>query len=258
MTITLFYMLVALLGLCLGSFINVVALRDRKRKSIVTGRSFCPHCKHTLGWYDLIPLVSYLIRKGKCGYCNKPISPRYPLIELLMASLTVFAFWYGFIQRDNLVLASFLTACFGMFLILSLIDFKTMEVPLEYVAVAGIFGSLAMVVSHTLTLILSIEGALLGGGIIAVILYGWRLVFHQDGMGEGDIWLAAAVGAVVGVPAVVVALMIAVMVGAVVGVVLLGFSKRGLKTAIPFGPFLFIGLLGALVWGHTILNWYTL
>jgi prepilin signal peptidase PulO-like enzyme (type II secretory pathway) len=258
MTITLFYILIALLGLVFGSFINVVALRDHKRKTIVTGRSFCPHCKHTLAWHDLIPLVSFVVLGGKCRYCKKPISIRYPLVELTMSALAVFAGWYGFIQRDSLVLVAFLALCLGMFLVLSLIDLGSMEVPVEYVAVAGILGSIAVVASHVLTFVASLEGALLGGGAIAAVVYGWRFAFHQDGMGEGDIWIAAAIGAVVGAPMVLVSLMIAVFTGAIVGIGMLGVSKGSMKTAIPFGPFLFIGLLGSLIWGQTVLSWYIL
>lgn len=258
MTNTFFAIWTGIFGLVFGSFANVIVVRDSERASIMTGRSKCPHCKHVLAWYDLFPLFSFLTVGGKCRYCRKPISRQYPLMELLSASLCLLAFWYGYVQRGSVLLWILLSISLLGFLVFSAIDIISMELPIEYTVVAGVFGALAMLLSGQQSLISLLEGAALGAGIIIFIIYTWKFFFKQDGMGSGDIWIAGAVGAITGFPLILVALMAAVLSGAVIGVLLLGFAGKSMRTAIPFGPFLFAGLLIALVWGQALVHWYIL
>ena len=256
---TSFYIVFAgIFGLIMGSFLNVVAVRDRNRKSILTGRSICPHCKHVLQWYELIPLFSFLIQGAKCRSCKKPISFRYPLIELLAGVLTIGTVWYGYLDKGSWILAAGLTLSAYIFFVVALIDLETMEIPLEYAVAGGVVAGVANMVTHTLTITDTLLGVVVGGGAIAVVLYGWKLLFKQEGMGVGDIWLAAALGAAVGYPLILISIGLASIFGAVIGSLFLLWKKSDLNAAIPFGPFLFAGALAAVIWGQIILQWYIL
>jgi leader peptidase (prepilin peptidase)/N-methyltransferase len=212
MTNTFFLVWVGLLGLCLGSFANVVALRDNNRLSIWNGRSKCPHCDHTLAWYELIPLLSFLLQSGRCRECKTVISWRYPLVELLMAVLSIGVAIAVLPSGGIWALIGTLMAI-TIFLALSLIDLATMEVPVEYVVVVAILGGAGMVLGGMHTWQQTLLGLLGGAGLIAAILFSWKLAFKQDGMGEGDIWLAGAAGAIAGWPLIVVCLALAVFSG---------------------------------------------
>jgi len=251
------YIAAALLGLSLGSFANVLVLRDDRRKTIVTGRSECPHCKKPLRWYELIPVFSFVFLRGRCSGCHKPISWQYPLVEALTSALFVFAVWRFSGGEPNLIAAGLLALSLLLFLVVSVIDIRTMYVPVEYCVIAGLLGAAAFWdygISPTSMALGLVAGA---GSIIAVILL-WRLFFHQEGMGSGDIWVAGAVGVIVGWPQVLMALAVAVFSGAIVGVAMLPGSRKGSKLAIPFGPFLFLGLLATLVLGDRFISWYQL
>ncbi|CAN5176906.1 A24 family peptidase [soil metagenome] len=238
----------AIFGLVFGSFANVLILRDTRRKSILTDRSACPHCKHVLTWYELFPVFSWLIQGGKCRSCKKPISVQYPLVELFSALLAVLAVY---LIPDNLFQASLLFASLLIMLVVSVIDLRTQMVPVEYVVASGILGAASLVGDRQLI------GLLVGAGLLLGITYGWKLLFKQEGMGEGDSWIAGALGLIVGYPLIVPALVVAVFSGAFGGVVALLLTKQNLEARIPFGPFLFIGLLASLVWGDVLLTWYT-
>lgn len=258
MTNSFFYLIAALFGLVFGSFANVLVVRDGSRKSILTGRSHCPECRHTLAWYDLFPLLSYLFLLGKCRYCKTKISPQYPLMELATAALAVFSVWFGWVYWGSIATAILIFFASLLFLVVSVIDLRTLEVPLDYVCLAGILGGASFLTSGLHTWTDLFYGILLGGGAIALVLYGWRLVFKEDGMGVGDIWIAAAVGATVGYPKVIVALLTAVFTGAIIGILFMAVRRKGLHTALPFGPFLFWGMFIALVWGSRLIHWYLL
>jgi prepilin signal peptidase PulO-like enzyme (type II secretory pathway) len=250
--------LVALYGIIFGSFANVLVLRDDRRESILTGRSECPQCKRGLSWYELVPVFSFLAQAGRCRGCHTRISWQYPLVELLSGALWLFAFWFGFLEHGSWVVTGLLGISLYLFMVISLIDLRTMSVSLEYCVLAGLFGAAGMVLGHVLDVQEVLYGALVGGGSIAVVLYGWKLAFKQDGMGVGDIWIATVLGAVAGFPLIVATLLAAVFGGSLVGLGYMAVSRQGLKTAIPFGPFLVVGMVIALVWGREVIGWYIL
>jgi len=254
----LFYLPIGILGAIFGSFANVLILRDNKRASIVTGRSECPSCKHILGVTDLIPILSYIGLGGKCRYCRKLISWQYPLVEAIAACLALYAFWYGLVQHGSVILTLGLFVSLMSFLILSVIDIRTLSVTWDYCLLAGVAGGLGQVLAHTLSLQAVLLGAAVGAGSIIAIIYGWKLIFKQDGMGSGDIWIAAAVGACVGWPSLIVALYGAILIGALYGVSQIIARKKSMGMEIPFGPFLAIGVLIALQWGQQLVAWYIL
>ncbi len=238
----------AIFGLVFGSFANVLILRDDRRKSILTDRSACPHCKHVLSWYELVPVFSWLIQGGKCRSCKKSISSQYPLVELASSLLFVLA---ASLVPDSLVKASLLAAALLSLLVVSVIDLKTQMVPVEYVVAAGVLGLFSQVGERPLL------GLLVGAGSLLVITYGWKFAFKKEGMGEGDSWISGALGLIAGYPLIIPAMVVAVFAGALGGVVLLLLTKRTLEAKIPFGPFLFLGLIASLLWGERLLSWYT-
>ena len=244
-----------LFGLILGSFLNVVILRDDQRKSILTDRSRCVHCKHVLAWYDLVPVLSFILLGARCRYCRKPISWQYPLVECVSALLVWFAVWQG---QGNWWAVGGLVVVSLILLVLSVMDILTMEIAVEYCILAGVLGGIAMVSAGQITWVQSLQGAVFGGGIILLVMLLWKLIFHQDAMGVGDIWLAAAIGAVLGFPLILPGLMAAVFIGAIAGLGLMLFKKGTVQMAIPFGPFLALGMLLAFAYGPVILQWYTL
>ena len=242
------YTVAAIFGLLFGSFANVLILRDDRRESILTGRSSCPHCKHVLAWYELVPVLSFIVLGGRCLKCKKAISWQYPLVEVAAALLAMLALY---LTGGVLVSAALLFFGLLLFLVISGIDVRSQTVWPEYAAAAGLLGGLAGLSAQPLL------GAAVGAATIVVIMIVWRLTTKTDGMGEGDVWIAAAVGAVVGFPNVGVALVVAIFAGAIVGSVAIGMRRsQALKLRLPFGPFLFFGLLVASVWGERILNWY--
>ena len=242
-------------GLVFGSFANVLILRDDRRKSILTGRSACPHCGHPLSWYELLPILSFVMQGGRCRSCRAAISPQYPAIELAGGLL----FWLSWnLGGGSVLLASALSIAFLLLLVVAVIDIRTMYVPVEYVVAAGLIGAAGMLGAHQLTWMQAGQGILAGAGTLAAVMLSWKLLFDQDGMGSGDIWTGGALGAIAGYPLAWVALAAAVFSGAAIGVLSIPFAKKGLQSAIPFGPFLFVGLLIAMVAGQAIVRWYTL
>ena len=249
---------VLVMGLILGSFINVVALRDKNRKSILNGRSKCPNCKHQLVWYDLIPILSFVFLKGKCRYCHKSISLRYPLVEILASALTYFAYWYGYVQYGSLLYAITTLIAILLLFIVALTDIQDMEVDPVYISVAGIVAAIGGVASGWMSWQSILLGVLAGAGSIALVSLIWKLLFKKDGMGAGDIWIAGAMGAILGYPQIWVGMMAAVLLGALIGIYLMIRSvEKNLQTAMPFGPFLFIGTIYALIWAEQIIAYYS-
>lgn len=252
------YIIAGVFGAIFGSFLNVVVLRDKRRSSILTGRSACPNCKHELSWYELLPVFSFLLQGGSCRSCRKPISWQYPLVELASASLAIFTLWYGMVANESWLLVFGIYLALAALLVISLNDFRTMEVRPEYAIFAGLVGGLAQGLSGQVSWSMIGLGILIGGGSIFILAYGWKLITGRLGMGEGDIWIAGAIGALVGYPLIVPALFLAVAVGAVVGLLWAARVGKGLAIEMPFGPFLALGALLALIWGQAIVHWYIL
>jgi leader peptidase (prepilin peptidase)/N-methyltransferase len=182
--------------------------------------------------------------------------------------LTAYLVWFGYLERGSILLTVGLTIAFFLLFIVSLIDLEKMLVPDGYVVAAGVIGGMTMIITHQNTWLEILLGLVIGAGSIAAIIGIWWLLFRQWGMGEGDIWIAGAIGLIVGYPTILIALFSSVVIGAVLGSLALmmsswmkGESIQGaqcMKKAIPFGPFLFMGGLIALQWGHSIISWYIL
>ncbi len=236
---------VAVLGLCIGSLLNVVIYRVPRGVSIAVGRSHCLGCCRELAWYDLIPLLSYLLLRGRCRSCREPISWCYPLVELLTAALFVIVYLHTGLTAV-LIKYLFLVA---LLVAVSFIDLEHFLIPDSLVLAGVIFGiGIGFIVQD-----ISFWSALLG----AVSCSGFLLLvalISRGGMGMGDVKLALVTGLFLGWPQGLVGLFAGACAGGLIGIILLMTGIRGRKDPIPFGPFIALGTLAALLWGSQILN----
>lgn len=247
------WVLVVWLGLCVGSFVNVLVWRLPHDESIVRPRSRCPKCHNTLRWYHNIPVLSWLVLRGRCGFCKAPISWIYPVVELTCAGLFAAFYWrYG---ATTTTLGFWYLA--ATLLAILFIDLEHQIIPnkLSYPLIA--VGLLTALVSPHLTIWESLLGAAVGFFGFLGIAYLGEKMFKKESLGGGDIKLAAGLGAFLGVWKVLLVFMLSAVVGLVVSLVAMGFSAALRKErVIPFGPFLAIAAVIAVVWGDTILRLY--
>lgn len=232
-------------GLALGSFLNVVAARVPLKRSIVRPRSACMSCGTELAWYDNVPLLSWALLRGRCRHCSAAIAARYPLVELATALLVAGCVWKFGLSLEALV-ASFFCACL---VAISATDFEHRIVPNRIVVPAAAMVLVAQTALHP-----SAEWAVCGFGA-ALFLFLAALVYPA-GMGMGDVKLALLMGAMLG-RTVPVGLMLGMLAALVPSIALLArHGTKARKMAIPFAPFLALGAVCALFFGHAALDWY--
>lgn len=237
----------ALLGLAVGSFLNVVIYRVPRREGVVSGRSRCPACGHALAWYDLVPVASYLLLRGRCRYCGARVSPRYPAVEVCTAAIFVLVFWrFGL----SPALAKYLFLG-GLLVAASFIDLEHYIIP-DGLIVAGLAGGAVLgLAARDVGLWSALAGLAVGGGALLLVA-----LISRGGMGGGDVKLAAVTGLFLGWPLGPLGLFLGVCLGGFVAAFLLLFKIRGRKEPVPFGPFIALGSLLAMAWGREILAWY--
>lgn len=253
-----------ILGAIIGSFLNVCIFRIPRDKSIVRPGSSCPGCSAPIRFYDNIPLISYLVLRGKCRKCAEPISIRYPAVELLTALFFAGIAWRFGLSVD--AAAALVFAC--ILIVISFIDLEFQVIPdifslgglllgmlLSFLRTTPFFGQELLVPFGSLPAILqSLLGVLLGGGILYAIARLYEVVRKAEGMGGGDIKLLAMIGAFCGITGVVFSLVAGSIVGALVGLPLMLIKGQGTKYAVPFGPFLSLGALLYVFAGDTLIN----
>ncbi|MBE0433291.1 prepilin peptidase [candidate division WOR-3 bacterium] len=229
------YVFIFALGTVIGSFLNVLVYRLPRQRSIIAPRSFCPECKKTIAWYENIPILSFLLLRGRCSKCGKRISFRYPSVELLTGLLFIYAF-----GRFGLGYEFFFTAFFFCALIvISFIDFSFQVIP-DMISIPGIFlGIIFQLIRGDF--LAGIFGMAFGGGLILFIRVIGGLVYKKEVMGLGDVYLTAMIGAFVGFPFILPAIFIGALVGAVLGILYIVSTHQDRESPIPFGPFLSIG-----------------
>jgi leader peptidase (prepilin peptidase)/N-methyltransferase len=243
---------IGVLGLAVGSFLNVCIYRLPRGESLVHPGSRCPHCGRSLAWFDNVPVVSWLALGGRCRQCGGPISGRYPLVELVTALVWILIALMtppGALLASRLVLATALIVLFA-------IDLEHQILPNAITLpgiVVGFFFSLVAPPGPVAALI----GILLGAGILYAIAAGYYMIRGEEGMGMGDVKMLAMLGAFLGWKAVLLTLVLSSMAGAIVGVVLMAVSRENLKYALPFGTFLALGALVAMLVGDDLIAWYT-
>lgn len=243
----MFYTLLFLYGIVLGSFYNVVGLRVPQGQSIVSPRSACPTCGHQLRAIELIPVLSYLLQGGKCRVCKTGISPIYPIIEFLTGVLFATAPLVVGWNSELLIALTFIS----LFIIILVSDTAYMVIPDKVLLVfAGIF-LLERLFFPLLPWWDSLLGAGIGFGLLLIIA-----LVSKGGMGGGDIKLFALIGFVVGVKTLLLAFFLSTFLGAIFGLV--GMALKVVKKGkpIPFGPFIALGTLLAYYFGESIINAY--
>lgn len=238
------------LGAVVGSFLHVVIDRVPKGESIVYPPSHCPHCRHRLAWYDLIPVVSYILLQGKCRYCHAHISYYYPVLEVLTGALFVFVFLFG--MQTDLVYTVYLLFVTSIFVIIFFTDFKYGIIPIYSIVIGIMFVSTYLVYSSSIETILSHVYSSLGAFLFFFFLFA---ITKGRGMGFGDVLLVLLLGLFLGFPNVAVALYVSFLTGAAISLILIGVGgKKFRHDTIPFGPFLISGAFFALFWGNTIVR----
>ena len=236
-----------ILGLFVGSFLNVCIDRLPAGQSIINPPSHCSACNHKLGILDLVPLFSYLYLRGRCRYCQAPISLRLPIVEGITGVLFTFLYWKFGLELELGI--SLVYAC--LIIIIFVIDLEN-QLVLDKVIYPGI--ALAFAFSFFwpgLGVISALEGGALGLAVIALIV-----IIYPPGMGWGDVKMSALVGLMTGFPLVSIALLLSVISGGLIGAILLAFKIKGRKDPIPFAPFLATSAMVVLLWGKVIWQWY--
>ena len=238
--------------MCVGSFLNVCIYRLPAGKSIVRPASACPVCGNTIRWYDNIPLISYVILRGRCRGCNTPISLRYPIIEILCG---LFAMAIGMHYGYSLPALIYFILIAAL-LVITFIDIDHRIIP-DVISLSGIpLGFLASFLLPQLKWSDSLIGIATGGGSLLAVAWGYQLITGKDGMGGGDIKLLAMIGAFLGWKGVLFTLMASSLIGTAVGIVVMMRSGKGMKMAVPFGPFLSMGAIIYIFLGPQLIEWY--
>ena len=271
---TAFISLWVILGLLVGSFLNVVIYRlpkimerewraqsdelngqteqESSPYNLIVPRSACPHCGHLISALENIPVVSYLFLQGKCKGCGAPISVRYPSVELISGLLSGFAAWHFGFGLAALGALLFIWAL----LALTFIDFDTQLLP-DDITLPLLWVGLLFNLSRTYTDLQSaVVGALAGYLTLWGVYWLFKLATGKEGMGYGDFKLLAAIGAWMGWQMLPLVILTSSVVGAVVGVTLIVAARHGRNVPIPFGPYLAGGGLIALFWGQALTRGY--
>ena len=240
------------LGLIVGSFLNVVALRLEAGTDFVHGRSACPKCQALIAWYDNIPLLSFLFLGGKCRFCKTLISWRYPLIELGTGFVYAGTFWLfsNPVEMSAWIETVWLLGLFSFLIIIALYDAKTMEIPVVLLQASALWTIVALLIldwNLSTNMMWSLDGrtvsGLLGASGAWIFFAALSFFSRETWMGWGDSWLAAIIGLAIGIEEVFFVLTLSFGIGALFSCILLLRKKAGMTTQVPFGPFLAIGLV---------------
>jgi leader peptidase (prepilin peptidase)/N-methyltransferase len=243
---------VFIFGLCIGSFLNVCIYRLPESKSIVRPRSMCPSCGALIRFYDNIPVLSYIVLRGKCRHCSAPIALRYPIVELISGVFALGVYLKFGIRLEALIYYAFIAAL----LVITFIDIDHQIIP-DVVTLPGIpiFFAAGFALPR-MTLAESLLGILVGGGSLFLVAWLYHLLTKKEGMGGGDIKLLAMIGAVIGWKGVLFTIFLASAVGTLAGLLVMLKTRKSMKLAVPFGPFLAIGGITYLFFGPLLIHWY--
>ncbi len=236
------------LGLIIGSFLHVCVVRIPKGKSVVYPPSACPHCRITLRPLDLMPLLSFLLLKGKCRYCSSPINLRYPSLELLTGLLfatTAYKLDYSIVTTIQAVLL------ISALIVISFIDLDHYIIP-DKMLIFLLLTWIAFLPFTTVDYLNSFAGLAAAGGFFLMIT-----LISKGGLGMGDSKLAAVLGLYLGWPNALLAMFLACFLAGFVGIFLILLKIKSPKDIIPFGPFMAWAAFITLLWGDQILHWYS-
>ncbi len=248
----LFYFFFFVLGALFGSFGNVIIYRLPKGESVATPRSHCQKCKKQVAWYDNVPLLSWLILRGKCRNCGAPFSFRYFVVELLMAVCFVMTYHHtGF----SWLLLEYLIFVFAL-IVCIFIDIDHMILPDVFTLSGIVVGLAGAALNPERSFWEAFFGVFMGGGFLWMTAYLYYLFTKKEGMGGGDIKMIAWIGAVLGWQAIPFVIIASAISGSVIGLVAARNQKKGLKAVIPYGPFLALGALMYIFGFQALGQWY--
>lgn len=244
-----------ILGLAVGSFLNVLVYRLKDGETL-GGRSYCRQCHHQIRWYDNVPLLSFLILRGKCRDCGAKISWQYPLLEAAtgIGFLLVGRFFFVLEDQGTWIETGWLLGIVSLFLAIAAYDLINMEIPLSLLVASAVWTGAFLL----LTLYLDplppkelwwesrLAQGVLGGGVITLFFFALVYASKETWMGWGDVWLGGVAGMIVGLPTALFMLTLSFGFGALFGVIMMMFDGKNLKSQIPFAPYLVLGTLLAL------------
>ncbi len=242
---------IAVLGLFIGSFLNVCIHRIPRSESIMWPSSHCPVCNNPIKPWDNIPLVSYILLRGRCRSCSAKISLRYPVVETLSALLAL-----SMLYRFGLTVSFgiyYLWAC--VLLVITFIDIDYQIIP-DRLSLGGIILGLGLVYWLPLTYKDALIGLVLGSGLLIAVIYGYYFLTKKQGMGGGDVKLLGMIGVFTGWQGVLFTIFMGSLIGTLFGLPWALMQKKTMKAAIPFGPFLALGALIFVLWGTQLIDWY--
>jgi leader peptidase (prepilin peptidase)/N-methyltransferase len=244
-------LLFTVLGLAVGSFLNVCIYRLPRRESLMRPRSRCTSCGRTLSWFDNVPLISWAAMRGRCRTCGARVSTMYPVVELTTAIL--FASAYLLYGLSPLLVVRLLFGC--VLIVLFVIDLQYQILP-NAITVPGI------IVGFVCSLVLppgwrdSLIGIAAGGGVLLLIAEGYYRIRGEEGLGMGDVKMLGMIGAFLGWKLTLLTLIVSSFLGSFIGIGMMVAGSGHMKYALPFGTFLALGAIVAVVGGQPILDWY--
>jgi len=246
-------LLIFIFGMCIGSFLNVCIYRLPNSKSILEPmRSVCPGCNTQIAFYDNIPLLSYLWLKGRCRQCNMSIAFRYPLVEIISGFFALCVFIRFGLTLEGLIYFAFIATL----LVITFIDIDHRIIP-DVISLPGIpLGVLAALALPSMTFKSSVLGLLVGGGSLLLVAWVYSLITRKEGMGGGDIKILAMIGTIIGWKGVIFTIFAASFIGTLAGAVIILRTRKNLKLAIPFGPFLSLATVIYIFFGQRLISWY--
>ena len=274
MTIPLIFGLVLafLMGLLVGSFLNVCIYRWPRDESVVKPRSHCPSCEKTIAWYDNLPILSYVLLKGRCRHCQAAISLQYPIVELLNALLYGYIFWRYGVDPVGLKMALFIS----MMLILVFADWREYILPDEITIGGLVIGSVLSPFVHldggpwrlvllifnkdyppwAVSVLESVTASLVIAGFLFLLGEAYYRLRKVEGLGFGDVKMVAMIGAFWGFGTTFLTLIMGSIVGSLTGIALVLVGRKGWNYALPFGSYLGATAIVVTLWGDDILSWY--
>ncbi len=241
----------AILGLAVGSFLNVCIHRLPRKASIVQPASSCPSCGYVLRWFDNIPVLSYAALGGRCRKCRTPISIRYPIVEVV--TMAIFILHYAVFGVDIILVPRLLFA--SALIVLFAIDLEHHLLP-NVITLPGIAAGLAFSALLPPGIVDALIGTVIGGGILWLIGEAYFRYSGVEGMGGGDVKMLAMVGAFLGWKLVILTLVFSSFTGALVGLLVIAIRRGGMKYALPYGTFLSLAALVSSLVGARIVTWY--
>ena len=243
------YFIIFLYGIVFGSFLNVLIYRLPLKENIATEHSHCMTCGEKIQWYDLIPLVSYIILGGKCRHCKAKISPQYPIIEATNGIAYVIVFLvHGFNAVSILMCFAF-----SIFLVISVIDWRTFEIPFSLNVAIGVLAVIRIILDHK-NLLDYLIGFCVISGFMLICLFIGRAIKGIDAFGGGDIKLMAAAGMMLGWKAIIIAFVMGCILGSVIHLLRMKLTNE--DHVLAMGPYLAAGILLAALWGDSLLQMY--